>query len=323
MRNIIFGVVFLSPPFLKKLILKWYCGAQFGRGAKIGWFSSIIGAGVMIGDYSSIKPLTVIRCDGQVEIGNYTEVSSFSIVYGCANFTVGDRCYLGPKAWINVTEDVEMGNDVGIGPRTTIFTHGSFFPYTEGYPVRFGEVAIGDNVWIASGVFLHPGIEIGDNVFINSRSVITKDIDSGHVVEGFPAKEIMKLEKIRRPVTPAKRDALIINILNHFIMYLEQVNPNLQVTSINGHVAEFSLRGKNYLVELVASQGSAPIKFQKDNYDRKIILLNCEDWAPPIGGSKTTVFDFTSKKATYSRDKLSREIYQFLKQYYGIIFEYL
>ena len=74
---------------------------------------------------------------GDVTIGNYTEISSFSVIYGCANFRVGNKCYVGPQTWINVSEDVVMGNGVGIGPRTMIFTHGSFLPYTEGYPVRF------------------------------------------------------------------------------------------------------------------------------------------------------------------------------------------
>lgn len=43
MKNLIFAIVFISPPFLKKIILKCVRGAQFGRKSTIGWFSPIIG----------------------------------------------------------------------------------------------------------------------------------------------------------------------------------------------------------------------------------------------------------------------------------------
>ena len=229
MRNVIFAIVFLAPPWLKKVILRWFCGAKFGRKANIGWFSSVIGSYVEMGHFSTIKPLTLIRCDGAVAIGSYTEVSSFSLLYGCANLHIGDRCYIGPQSLINVSEDVTIGNGVGMGARTIIFTHGSFLPYTDGYWANFGKVTIGNNVWIATGVFVHPGVTIEDSVFVNSRSVISGTVPFGSVMEGFPAKEVSRLDKIRRPVTPEKRDALIQNMLTHFVSFLKKARPNFEV----------------------------------------------------------------------------------------------
>jgi acetyltransferase-like isoleucine patch superfamily enzyme len=322
MKNLIFAIVFLSPPFLKKIILKWFCGARFGRGATIGWFSSITGSRISVGDHSYIKPLTVIRCDGEVRIGNYTEISSFSVIYGCANFRVGNKCYIGPQTWINVTEDVVMGNGVGIGPRAMIFTHGSFLPYTEGYPVRFEKVTIGNNVWIAAGVFIHPGVEVGDNVFVNSRSVISKSIFSGQVVEGFPAKEICPIEKIRRPITPAKRDALIFNIMKHFASYLNQIETKVKIINSDDNAFSLHLHGEDYLIGVINSQGVVPSEFQENTHEKIIILLNSSDWKPPSLRDKMMIFNFTTMKTSYSKDRVCCELYLFLKQYYGIIFEY-
>jgi len=322
MKNIIFGIVFLSPPFLKKIILKWLCGAQFGCKSRIGWFSSITGIRISLGDYSTVKPLTIIRCNGDVRIGNYTEISSFSVIYGCANFQVGNRCYIGPQSWINVSEDVVMGNGVGIGPRTMIFTHGSFLPYTEGYPVRFGKVTIGNNVWIAAGVFIHPGVDVGDNVFINSRSVIANNITLGQVVEGFPAKEICPIEKIRRPITPAKRDTLIINILNHFASFLKQVYSKAKISNHGSNAFSLHFHRKHYLIGFVNSKGAVPSEFLGNRHNQIIALANCKDWKPLSNKDKTTTFDFTSMKTSYTKDQLSRMLYLFLRQYYGIVFEF-
>ncbi|MFX0197623.1 MAG: acyltransferase [Candidatus Hodarchaeota archaeon] len=307
---------------MKKIILKWYCGARFGRKSNVAWFSAVIGDRIEFGDYSTVKPLTVIRCNGEVRIGNYTEISSFSVIYGPADFHVGNKCYIGPQTWINVSEDVVIGNGVGIGPRTMIFTHGSFLPYTDGYPVRFGKVTIGNNVWIAAGVFVHPGVEIGDNVFVNSRSVIKGNISSGQVVEGFPAKEICPMEKIRRPVTPAKKDTLIINMLKHFASFVTQVYKKAKITEVDDNAVCLRLHGKDYLVGLVNSRGMVPSEFQKNHCDGIIALSNRRDWKLPSIKHKMTIFDFTTMKTSYTRDKLCRNLYLFFKQYYGIIFEY-
>jgi len=322
MKKLIFGIVFLSPPFLKKLILNWFCGAQFGRKSSIGWFSSITGSLIIIGDYSTIKPLTLIWCDGEVRIGNYTEISSFSVIYGCANFRVGNRCYIGPQVWINVSEDVVMGNGVGIGPRTMIFTHGSFLPYTEGYPVRFGKVIIGNTVWIPAGVFIQPGIEVGDNVLVNSRSVLTKSLPSGHYVAGFPAKPIRPIEQIRRKITSRKRDALILNIMKHFTSFLNQVERKVKITNSDDNAFSLHLHGKDYLIGLINSQGVVPSEFQENTHERMIILLNNSDWKPSSSKDKMMIFNFTTMKTSYSKDRVFGELYLFLKQYYGIIFEY-
>ncbi len=53
-----------------------------------------------------------------------------------------------------------------------------------------------------------------------------------------------------------------------------------------------------------------------------IILINNEDWDSTLVKPETMIFNFVTKKATYSKDKMFHELYQFLKQYYGIIFEF-
>ena len=47
---------------------------------------------------------------------------------------------------------------------------------------------IGANVWIGGGAILLPGITIGDDALIGAGSVVTRDIPSGAVAAGNPAR---------------------------------------------------------------------------------------------------------------------------------------
>ena len=129
------------------------------------------------------------------------------LIYGAVDFTVGAHSYIGPQSLINADEDVHIGNRSALGPRCMVFMHGSFFPYTEGYWVKFSRVAIDDNVWCAAGVFIHPGIEIGNDVFVNSRSVLAQDFPSGAVMEGFPARPATQV-----PPSPTSSSSIIPTI---------------------------------------------------------------------------------------------------------------
>ena len=54
-------------------------------------------------------------------------------------------------------------------------------------------VTIGDNCWIGGSVSILPGVSIGDNVTIGAGSVVVKDIPSGSVAAGNPAKVIKRI----------------------------------------------------------------------------------------------------------------------------------
>ena len=58
-----------------------------------------------------------------------------------------------------------------------------------------GEVTIGNNVFIGQKSTILAGTRIGDNVIIGANSLVKKDIPSGVVVAGNPAKVICTLEE--------------------------------------------------------------------------------------------------------------------------------
>lgn len=61
---------------------------------------------------------------------------------------------------------------------------------------RFKVATIGDNVFIGAGAKIIGPVKIGNNVTIGANSVVTKDIPSGVVVAGNPAKLISNKDSI-------------------------------------------------------------------------------------------------------------------------------
>jgi acetyltransferase-like isoleucine patch superfamily enzyme len=320
-RTLLFGLVFICPPFLKPFILRWLCGARVGRNVHIGWFASVMGRRIEIGDHSEIRALTLITCDGDVRIGRYSIVSSFTLAYGSASLSIGDHSYVGPQSLINIEEDVRIGSRSALGARCMLFTHGSWFPYTEGYWVKFGPITIGDDSWCAAGVFIHPGVSIGDHTFVNSRTVLSQDVPSGAVMEGFPARQLTTIDKIRRKMTPRRVDAAIRQMLGHFAEAV--LRRGLQLAEVDEQAGSlaFAHRGQRYLIVCVPAEGPPPTDGDLAG-QRVIYLVNRPGWAPPADPAGPLTVDFTTMLASSSRDHMHTEFCQFLKRYYGVQVEY-
>ena len=49
-------------------------------------------------------------------------------------------------------------------------------------------ITLGDNVWLAGGVMVCPGVTIGDDTVVGAGSVVTRDLPAGVVAFGNPAR---------------------------------------------------------------------------------------------------------------------------------------
>ncbi len=321
MRTLTLLLLVVSPPVLKPVILRWLLGARVGRGVRIGWLSAVTGRSVRLGDYCEIRALSLVRCDGAVEIGAYSAISNLVLVYGSASFRVGDRCYVGPQCLINADEDVSLGNLSALGPRCMVYTHGAFLPYTEGYWVRFGPVSLGERVWVAAGVFIHPGVTVGDHVFVNSGAVVTRDVEPGRVVEGQPAAPIAATDALKRRMTPARLDAAARQMLERFRQSVLERGLGLEVASPTAGELSFRHRGRSYRVSLVPSDG-ATAEAAGPAADRWIALVTRPGWGPPPGAGPAILLDLTTMTTRPTRDPIARRLWRFLRSYYGVVLEY-
>ena len=102
---------------------------------------------------------------------------------------IGDNSGLGVRCEIN--GEVEIGNNVMMGPDVVIYTQNHAFRYknilimNQGY-YSSQKVVIGDDVWIGRRVILLPGVHIGKGAVIGAGAVVAKDIPEYAIAVGNP-----------------------------------------------------------------------------------------------------------------------------------------
>lgn len=106
-----------------------------------------------------------------------------------SSLDAGHYLHLGVQTLVNTARPVILGHEVGLGTRTSVYTHGAYSSRLMGYPVAFAGVEIGDFTWVP-GATINPGVRIGRNCVIGVNSLVTKDIPDGSLAAGSPATVI-------------------------------------------------------------------------------------------------------------------------------------
>ncbi|HEY2004972.1 MAG TPA: sugar O-acetyltransferase [Solirubrobacteraceae bacterium] len=128
-------------------------------------------------------------------IGEQAEVMApFQCDYGY-QISVGARTFINYGAIVLDAAEVRIGDDVQIGPGVQLLT--ALHPL-ESEPRRRGvetaaPVGIGDRAWLAAGVIVLPGVNIGADTVIGAGSVVTDDMPSGHLCFGNPCRVIREI----------------------------------------------------------------------------------------------------------------------------------
>lgn len=318
MRKLLLAFVLLAPPWLKKWLLRRCFGAKIGRGVRIGWFALLKGQRIEIGDYARISGFAMLQCR-EVLIGDYANIGGRVHVYGPATFAIGRHSVLGAETMVNVWEDVRIGDMSAIGARSMIVTHGTALPYTEGYWVKFAPVTIGDRVWVGSGVFIQPGITIGNECFVNAMSVVKRDLPDGSVAEGYPAKVVAPMARLRRTMTPAALDDAARSMLAHFAEARLRREWGLSVAIAPDGALSFRFHGRHYLVACAPSDGALPAPAGRK---RVILLATRPGWSPPPDFKAALTIDLTTNRTPLPRDPIHRALEGFLRAYYSLPLEY-
>ncbi len=147
-----------------------------------------------------IGSLDIVMGD-KVRLAAMTTISGRAVGQHIPQLVIGDNVGIGWRTSISVGKSISIGNNVRIAGDC----------YLAGYPghpvnaklralgkpdedSQVGNIILEDDVWLATGVKVMPGVTIGCGTIVAAGSVVTKDLPSFVLAAGVPAKIIKSIE---------------------------------------------------------------------------------------------------------------------------------
>jgi acetyltransferase-like isoleucine patch superfamily enzyme len=170
-----------------------------GKGASIRYARHLsVGRDFIVEDYAEVNCMTYrgITAGDRVTIGKHAIIRPTNI-YGSAigeGLKIGNNSSIGPYSYIGCSGFIEIGDNVMMSPRVSIYAENHLFDHPEltikEQGVKREFVKIEDDCWIAANTIILAGVTIGRGSVIAAGSVVTKDVPPYSIVAGVPAKVI-------------------------------------------------------------------------------------------------------------------------------------
>lgn len=161
---------------------------QCGKSVKFEDYSEIHGLcrdGLIFGDYVTIGRGVMIRPS-----------SYYGNDLG-AGLVIGDHSSIGPHAYVGCSGKIVIGNNVMFGPKCSLFAENHSFNNTnttiKSQGVHQKGIVVEDDCWIGSNCIILDGVTIGKGSVIGAGTLITKDVPAGSVI--FNKREICRRER--------------------------------------------------------------------------------------------------------------------------------
>ncbi len=123
------------------------------------------------------------------KIGSDVVITSSVKVWFPWELEIGDASWIGSKVEIYNFAKVKIGSQTVVSQYTYLCT-GTHDYKKSNFPLIFFPITIGDEAWVASSVFVAPGITIGSGAIIAANSVVVKDQPEWTICGGNPCKAI-------------------------------------------------------------------------------------------------------------------------------------
>lgn len=130
----------------------------------------------------------LLRCFG-AKIGKKVIVRPTVKVQFPWKVTIGDFSWIGDDVVLYSLGSIEIGAHVVISQKTYICT-GTHDPHAVKFDIFGHTITIEDQCWIATDVFIAPGVTIGRGTLVGARSNVFRNLPAGKICIGSPAQVI-------------------------------------------------------------------------------------------------------------------------------------
>ena len=164
-----------------KIYIKYLFGAFYAPSfPNISGSVIITGANVTMGANCRLINCSVV---GPVILGDYVSIADFSLIKGTkhAGVSIGTGTIIGPFTIISSDYHTRINGRV----------NNAFIKREYGAEVLDNALAdvrlpiqIGEDCWIGMGVYIKPGVKIGNRVTVGANSVILNNVSDDKVVSG-------------------------------------------------------------------------------------------------------------------------------------------
>jgi len=199
----------------------------------------VLGKGSVLGDHTVLRGRDV-ELGREFYTNHHAEIGGGSCFEGTSRLRMGCWGHLGSYSMVNTAMAVETGDEVGLGRFSNIYTHGAYLSEIDGFPVSFAPVTLGSRVWIPGGT-VNPGVTIGDDVVVAVGSVVTRDLPSGCLAGGTPAR-LLRENVYPQPLPPEAVLDRVERIFKTFSAAYTVGDPSRPAVRVEGAEFDFGAR---------------------------------------------------------------------------------
>ncbi|OUR61532.1 acetyltransferase [Colwellia sp. 39_35_sub15_T18] len=148
-----------------------------------------------------IGSLDIVMGD-KVRLAAMTTISGRAVGHNIPQLIIGDNVGIAWRTSISVGKTITIGNNVRIAGDC----------YLAGYPghpvnsklralgkpdieEQVGDITLEDDVWLATGVKVMPGVTIGRGTIVAAGSIVTKDLPCFVLAAGVPARVLKSIKE--------------------------------------------------------------------------------------------------------------------------------
>jgi len=124
-----------------------------------------------------------------LRIGKGSTFHMWANFFNPSNIVIGEGTIIGDRSFLDGRDKIKIGDNVDIASQVLIYNSEHDLKDPD-FKAVYGEVEIGDYVFIGPRVTILPGIKIGSGAVIAAGAVVTKDVPDYAIAGGVPAKVI-------------------------------------------------------------------------------------------------------------------------------------